>query len=196
MLAKAEPQNDGYYILRSVGRTDKEALAWLDRFGIDTYYPVVMEMRKVPRRQLSATQRRSGVEIKKPQLSPLFPKYIFARMEMAKISWRDLFKFAGLGGMLCEGDLPVKVKPELINKIRARENNGVVAGSDSLKLLFDIGDEVMVTDGPFASFPGIVEHALDCAIEDVDPETRIVVAVNIFGRATPVELEHWQVAKR
>jgi transcription antitermination factor NusG len=41
-----------------------------------------------------------------------------------------------------------------------------------------------------------VEQGLDVAIEKLDPGMRIKVAVNIFGRATPVELEYWQVAKQ
>lgn len=204
MLAEVKQQHveitaddAGFYIVRSSSsKTDQHAIDWLERLRIETYYPKVMEMRKVPRKQLSAAQRRSGVEVKKPQLAPLFPRYMFARLDQAQQSWRDIFKFAGISGMVCNADLPVMVPASLIARIRARENNGVVAGTDSVRALFGIGDEVMVTDGPFASFPGIVERGLDVPIEELDPETRIKVAVNIFGRATPIELEVWQVSKR
>ena len=186
----------GWYVVRAVGKSDDYALDGLRRLEIETYYPQVLQMRKVPRRELSAAQRQSGVEIKKPRLGPLFPRYIFARFGMARQSWRDVFKIVGVGGMLCQGDLPVKVREDLIGAIRRRENDGSIKGSDTLRAVFGIGDRVVVTDGVFASFPGTVEKGIDCAIEDIDPDTRIKVAVDIFGRATPVDLEVWQVAKR
>ena len=196
MLAQTEHHNDGYYIVRAIGKSDQHAIDWLNRFCIDTYYPLVMEMRKVPRRQLTLSQRRSGIEIKKPQLAPLFPRYIFARMDQAHLSWRDIMNAASIAGMVCDGDLPVRMRPDCIARIRARENCGAVAGTDTLRAIFGIGDDVVVTDGPFASFPGVVEKGLDTPIEDLDPRDRIKVAVNMFGRATPVELEIWQVAKQ
>lgn len=200
MDAKRLPaSHDGdhsWYIVRAVGKSDQQAIDGLKRLRIDTYYPQVLQMRKVPRRELSAHQRRSGMEIKRPQLGPLFPRYIFARFGLARESWRDVFKIAGVGGMLCEGDLPFRLRDGLIDAIKARESDGSVKGSDTLRAVFGIGDQVVVTDGPFASFPGIVEKGIDCPVEDIDADTRIKVAVSIFGRATPVELEAWQVAKR
>lgn len=185
-----------WFIVRAVGKSDQQALDGLKRHGIETYYPQVVQMRPMPRREMSAGQRKSGIPIMKPRLGPLFPRYIFAKFGMARQSWRDVFRLTGVGGMLCCGDMPVQIREVLIEKIKMRENDGAIAGSETLRALFSIGDHVTVTDGPFASFPGIVEKGVDCAIEDLDPDTRIKVAVNIFGRATPIDLEVWQVTKR
>lgn len=184
-----------WYIVRSIGKSDVHVLKMLKDLKIEFYYPQVLQMQKRPRRELSAKQRRSGVEIREPRPAPLFPKYIFTHFDMGRDGWREVFKFAGVGGMVCEGDLPVRVSDALISSIKGRENNGVVPGNEATRIVFGIGDEVRVTDGPFASFPGVVERGLDIPIEELDPEARIRVAVSIFGRATPVDLHVWQVTK-
>lgn len=192
----AAPRGFAWYIVRSVGRTDEAVLDWLKRLNIETYYPKVLEMRALPKKKLSLAQRRSGEVIRKPQESALFPKYIFTHFDMGVSGWREIFKFAGVGGMVCCGDLPVFVPDSLIEGLKQREHNGAVPGHTVTRVLFNVGDNVMVTNGPFASFPGVVEMGLDKPIEELDPNDRIKVAVNIFGRATPVELEIWQVDKR
>lgn len=193
---REKPRGAAWYIVRSVGKSDHQVLDVLKKLKITTYYPIVLEMRKVAKRFLAPSQRGAGIVVRKPQPAPLFPRYIFTNFDMAQPDWREMFKFAGVGGMVCEGDLPVWVPDSLIDHIKEREHNGIIPGETATRVVFGIGDDVVVTDGPFASFPGIVERGLDCSIGDLDPLARIKVAVNIFGRATPVELEVWQVNKR
>lgn len=182
----------------AVGRSDQQVLDGLKRFDIPTYYPMVMEMRKVPKRQLSRLQRESGVEIMKPQSSPMFPRYVFMNLDghINQFELHDVFKRVGIGGMAYHNGRLVCVRDAEIDRLKGRENNGLIPGETATRVLFDIGDRVMVTAGPFASFPAIVESSLDVPIEELDPATRIKVAVNIFGRATRVDMEVWQVAKQ
>lgn len=184
-----------WYIVQCIRGTDGQALAAFDRFKIKTYYPKIMQLRPLPRRRMSASQRASGMSVMAPAEAPLFPRYVFINFDPKHGNWHGAFDVAGVGGLICKDGQPVYMPDETIAAIKKRENNGIIAGRDSVRAVFGIGEKVVVTDGPFASFPGIVEQGLDVAIEKLDPAMRIKVAVNIFGRQTPVELEYWQVAK-
>jgi transcription termination/antitermination protein NusG len=192
---RSRPRGLAWYIVHFIGKTDAHAIDWLRRCKIEHYYPSIREMRPMPRKKLSQRQRASGVEILRPQVVPLFPRYAFARFDMGTNGWREVFDFAGIGGMVCEGSLPVWVADRLIEQIRANEVDGAVPGKTIARIVFSPGDNVRVIDGPFAQFPGVVERGLDKTLAELDPEDRIKVAVNIFGRATPVDLELTQVEK-
>lgn len=185
-----------WYIVQSIRGTDQQALGAFDRFRIKTYYPKIIQLKPMPRRRMSATQRQGGMSIQVPTEVALFPRYIFTNFDIERDSWHDAFELAGVGGLICRDGMPVWMPDETVASIKRRENNGVIPGKDSVRAIFNIGEEVTVTNGPFASFPGIVEEGLDVPIEKLAPNMRIKVAVNIFGRATPVDLEYWQVAKR
>src|SRR4029079_10224164 len=89
------------------------------------------------------------------------------------------------------GSLSKNNKPMPISEAEADRIKGQVAeGVDRPKptIHFDIGETVRVADGPFASFNGVVE-------EVDEGRSRVKVAVSIFGRATPVDLEFTQVEK-
>lgn len=185
-----------WYIVQCIRGTDQQALTGFERFKIKTYYPKIVQLRPLPRRRMSASQRAAGMTIQAPTEVALFPRYVFAHLDIRRPDWHDAFEVAGVGGLVCRGGMPVWMPEDKIEAIRARENNGLIPGKESLRVVFAIGDHVTVTDGPFASFPGIVEKGLDVAIEKLEASMRIKVAVNIFGRATPVELEYFQVEKQ
>jgi transcriptional antiterminator NusG len=184
-----------WYVVQCIRGTDQQALDAFDRFKITTYYPRIMQLKALPRRRMSAAQRQGGLSVQVPTEVALFPRYVFTSFDIEQDQWHDAFDVAGVGGLVCRNGMPVYMPDETIASIKKRENNGVIPGKDSVRAIFSIGDEVTVTNGPFASFPGIVEQGLDVPIEKLVASMRIKVAVNIFGRATPVELEYWQVAK-
>ena len=183
-----------WYIVQCGRRTDRQVLDAFDRFKIETYYPTITEMKPLPRRRMSQQQRRAGFAVMQPQEAALFPRYVFTRFDIQTPQWREAFDHAGVAGIMCHSNMPIWMSDAGIERVRSMVGSPVTS-SDSLRSLLNVGDDVIVTNGPFASFPGVVETILDVPIEKLSASMRIKVAVNIFGRATPVDLEYWQVAK-
>jgi len=116
-----------------------------------------------------------------------FPGYVLVEMEMNDETWhlvKDVPKVMGfIGGT---SDSPAPITEKEANQILNRVQEGV--DKPKPKVLFEPGEVVRVTDGPFNDFNGVVE--------EVNYEkSKLRVAVLIFGRSTPVELEFGQVEK-
>lgn len=116
-----------------------------------------------------------------------FPGYVLVQMEMDEASWhlvKDCPKVMGfIGGT---SDRPTPITEREAQTILNRIQEGTEKPKP--KVLFEVGEVVRVVDGPFTDFNGTVE--------EVNYEkSRLRVAVSIFGRATPVELEFGQVSK-
>jgi len=115
-----------------------------------------------------------------------FPGYILAQMEMTDESWHLVKNTPKVTGFLEMGGRPAAMSNAEAERIMNQVQEGIDRPKPSI--LFEIGEQVRVCDGPFNSFNGTVE--------DIDEErARLKVAVSIFGRATPVELEYSQVEK-
>jgi len=118
----------------------------------------------------------------------LLPGYVLVQMEMDGDSWhlvKSVPKVMGFIGGTQEKPVPISDKEA--NEILQRVQDG--AQKPRPKVLFEVGEVVRVTDGPFNDFSGVVE--------EVNYEkSRLRVAVLIFGRSTPVELEFGQVEKQ
>jgi len=116
-----------------------------------------------------------------------FPGYVLVQMEMNQESWhlvKDVPRIMGFIGGTKEKPLPITEKEA--QKILQQVQAGIEKPRP--KVLFEIGEMIRVTDGPFNDFNGTVE--------EVDYEkSRLKVSVSIFGRATPVDLEFSQIEK-
>lgn len=194
-VASACSPNSVWHIARAVGRrSDREVNAALVNLGFATYYPRVLEMRPLTKRQMSARQRRAKIEISRPQLVPLFPRYLFVRFDMGRSGWRDIFGVVGVGGLVCEFGLPVPVSQRVIDRIREIETEGtVIARHERLRIAYRIGQEVRINSGPFVEHHGLMQTALDQPCDEVDPGTRVRLLVNLFGVESLVEMDIWQV---
>lgn len=116
-----------------------------------------------------------------------FPGYVLVEMEMNDDSWhlvKDCPKVMGfIGGT---SDRPTPITEREAQTILNRIQEGTEKPRP--KVLFEVGELVRVNEGPFTDFNGVVEEV------NYD-KSRLRVAVSIFGRATPVELEFGQVSK-
>ncbi|PCH65726.1 MAG: transcription termination/antitermination protein NusG [Gammaproteobacteria bacterium] len=151
----------------------------IERFGMEDKFDEIL----VPTEEV--VEMRDGQPRKSER--KFFPGYVLVNMEMDDDTWHvvndipRVLRF--IGGT---GDRPAPISEAEANQILQRVQDGV--DSPRPKVLFEPGEVVRVTDGPFNDFTGVVE--------DVNYEkSRLRVEVVIFGRSTPVELEFSQVAK-
>lgn len=115
-----------------------------------------------------------------------FPGYVLVKMEMSDDTWHVIKSTPRVTGFLGSRNKPQAISESEANRIIKQIEDGVERPQTIVN--FELGEQVKVCDGPFASFVGMVE--------DVDAErSRLKLSVSIFGRATPVELEFGQVEK-
>jgi transcriptional antiterminator NusG len=121
-----------------------------------------------------------------------FPGYVLvslalygAERDLNQQCWHFIKDTTGVIGFL-GGERPVPLRPAevdaIMNEVVAKETKATP------KIAFELGETIKINDGPFLNFSG--------QVEEVDPERgRLKVAVTIFGRSAPVELEYWQVER-
>jgi len=143
----------------------------------------------VPTEMVSEIRRGKKTSTKRK----FFPGYIIVNMnlltpenQLVERTWYFIKEMEGVIGFAGTKDRPIPMRQSevdgMLSQIKEREESVRPA------ITFEVGDTVKVADGPFQSQNGIVE--------EIDPERgKLRVAVTIFGRSTPVELEYWQVER-
>lgn len=146
--------------------------------GLDERVEQIM----VPMEEVMEVRRGQKVNAERK----FFPGYVLAKLDMNDEIWHLVKNTPKVTGFLGAGNKPSPITEKEAERLLKQIQEGVERPRPSV--LFDIGEEVKVSEGPFASFNGVVE--------DIDEEKgKLKVSVSIFGRATPVELEFSQVEK-
>jgi transcriptional antiterminator NusG len=156
-------------------------MAEATRMGLEQ----LVESVEVPTEKV--TEVRRGKKITSDR--KFFPGYVLAKLEMNDDVYHLVKNTPKVTGFLGSSGKPQPIsEAEAARILNTKDEAAAAAPKQKVKVDFEIGDQVKVLDGPFASFNGLVEEL------DFD-RSRVKVSVSIFGRATPVELEFEQVER-
>ena len=171
-----------WYIVHAYSGFERKVAQAIEEQAARKHMSDLFEQVLVPTEQVVEMRRGQKVSSERK----FFPGYVLVKMEMNDETWHLVKNTPKVTGFLGGGGRPAPVNDTEVDRILRQVQEGIERPTPSIT--FEIGEMVRICDGPFNSFNGMVE--------EVDEErARLKVAVSIFGRATPVELEYAQVEK-
>lgn len=171
-----------WYIVHAYSNFEKKVAEAIrekaDQTGLGDLFDEVL----VPTEKFIEVRRGRKVESERK----FFPGYVLVKMAMTDDAYHLIKNTPKVTGFLGSDNKPMPISNAEAERLLSQVEEGVEKPLPTVT--FEVGEQVRVSDGPFASFNGLVE--------EVDEErARLKVTVSIFGRATPVELEYNQVNK-
>ena len=146
--------------------------------GLDEHFSEIL----VPTEDVVEIRRGRKVNTERK----FFPGYVLVKMDLTDEAYHLIKNTPKVTGFLGTDKKPMPISDAEADRILHQVQEGIERPKPAVS--FEVGEQVRVSDGPFASFNGTVE-------EVDEGRSRVKVAVSIFGRATPVELEFGQVEK-
>jgi transcriptional antiterminator NusG len=182
--ATATPvQSDGkWYIVHTYSNFEKKVSEEIKRQAQIQGLSDLIEEVLVPTEEVIEIRRGQKHNAERKFL----PGYVLVRAKLTDEAYHLIKNVAKVTGFLGQNNKPMPLRQGEVDRILNQVHEG--AERPKSTITFEIGEQVRVADGPFQSFNGVVE-------EVDDDRARLKVAVSIFGRATPVELEFTQVEK-
>ena len=171
-----------WYIVHTYSNFEKKVMESLKEQATQKGLQDFFEQVIVPTEEV--VEIRRGRRIKSERR--FFPGYVLAKIDLTDEVFHLIKNTPKVTGFLGSGSKPVPISDAEANRILNQVAEGIEKPKATIH--FEVGEQVRVAEGPFASFNG--------QVEEVDEErSRLKVAVSIFGRPTPVELEYGQVEK-
>ncbi|KZM46561.1 transcription termination/antitermination protein NusG [Labrenzia sp. OB1] len=171
-----------WYIVHAYSNFEKKVAESIREKAVQKGLSDLFEEILVPMEKVVEVRRGRKVDAERK----FFPGYVLVKMDMTNEAFHLIKDTPKVTGFLGSDQKPMPIPEKEALRILNQVQEGVDRPKPSVS--FEVGEQVRVSDGPFASFSGLVE-------EVDDERARLKVAVSIFGRATPVELEFGQVDK-
>lgn len=180
--AQTKNQEPRWYIVHTYSNFEKKVAEDIKRQAVTKGLKDQFAEVLVPTEEVVEVRRGHKANVERK----FFPGYVLVKMVMSDEAFLLVKHTPKVTGFLGSGLKPVPITESEVARILNQVKEGVERPKPSIT--FEVGEKVRVIDGPFTSFNGMVERV-------DDDKSRLIVAVSIFGRETPVDLDYSQVEK-
>jgi transcriptional antiterminator RfaH len=163
---------DSWYVVQTQVNAEAKAARNLLRQGFEIYLPRYLK-------------RRSHARKIEKVAAPLFPRYLFVRIDMATQRWRSIHSTFGVSRLVCNGPDPAPIARQILSSLRSREDESGYVKLDQ-RPKFSLGEKVRVLAGVFAENSGLFDGQAD--------RDRIAILLDLLGRKVRVSIEADMVA--